>query len=304
MEPFVNMSEQPVHHEKAPVFTSETDADRSSHPLNYEADNLTGAPASRPRQVLTGQNIEEDTPEWCQELMVHLAPLATQEESNALTNDVSLQRAWFSLARGAMAQTNILERLENLLADYDTLADTHAECSKMVRKLVTAREDLEHNAKLYTDAINLYRAAARIQSLEAELARKDSALIYAEIMLDEKAKIIRNSLLNWVKLKLKNLTAFETIWGKGLSEGRTVKEIMAILYEFENFDPYSDKKLYGYDKLFEKKYPYIERIASGHHHSVADLLKVHPDPAPFAGTSTPTISNSLGGSGAPPPKKT
>ncbi|GJR16164.1 hypothetical protein Tco_1089526 [Tanacetum coccineum] len=80
---------------------------------------------------------------------------------------------------------------------------------------------------------------------------------------------------------------------------------MAALYKAENFDPYSDKKLYPmYDKLFEKEYPYIEKIASGYRHSVADLLKVHPDPAPFGDTWAPTISKALGGSGAPPPKKT
>ncbi|GKB00462.1 hypothetical protein Tco_0828455, partial [Tanacetum coccineum] len=63
-------------------------------------------------------------------------------------------------------------------------------------------------------------------------------------------------------------------------------------------------KLYlMYDKLFEKEYPYIEKIASGYHHSVVDLLKVHPDPAPFEGTSTPTISKALGASYAPPLQK-
>ncbi|GKB70907.1 hypothetical protein Tco_0932319, partial [Tanacetum coccineum] len=93
-------------------------------------------------------------------------------------------------------------------------------------------------------------------------------------------------------------------WGKGLSEGRTDKEIMVVLHEVENFDPYSDKKLYPmYDKLFKKEYPYVQKIARGYRHSVDDLLKVYPDPAPFEGTSTPTTSKVLGGSSAPPPKK-
>ncbi|GKG47764.1 hypothetical protein Tco_0507249, partial [Tanacetum coccineum] len=81
-----------------------------------------------------------------------------QEESNSLTNKVALEKAWFSMAQGAMAQTDMLKRFENLLADYDSLAETHAECSKMVRKLVDARVDLEHNAKLYMDAVNHLRA--------------------------------------------------------------------------------------------------------------------------------------------------
>ncbi|GKG45422.1 hypothetical protein Tco_0495500, partial [Tanacetum coccineum] len=85
---------------------------------------------------------------WCWELMVHLAPLATQEESNALANPVSFKRAWFNLARGAMAQTKNLERFENLQDDYGKLAKTHGECSDTIRKLVTTRQDLEQNARL------------------------------------------------------------------------------------------------------------------------------------------------------------
>ncbi|GKA15209.1 hypothetical protein Tco_0694956 [Tanacetum coccineum] len=74
-----------------------------------------------------------DTPMWYRDLMVHLAPPAAQEESNALTNEVALQRAWFRLA------------------------DSHTECSDTVWKLVIVRRDLEHNARLYTGAINLYK---------------------------------------------------------------------------------------------------------------------------------------------------
>nr|GEW33197.1 hypothetical protein [Tanacetum cinerariifolium] len=40
------------------------------------------------------------------------------------------------------------------------------------------------------------------------------------------------------------------------------------------------EKLYPkYAKLFETKYPFVVKIAKGYRHSVADLLKLHPDPA-------------------------
>ncbi|GJY04182.1 hypothetical protein Tco_0370122 [Tanacetum coccineum] len=178
--------------------------------------------------------------------------------------------------------------------------------------LVDARLDLKHNAKLYTNAVSRYHAlkeehtgcekkvkaleeernnlsvvkrdqALRIKELEAEVARKDSALVATKQTSAEGAKNIR------------------TGWGKGVSEGRTDKEIMAVLHKAEHFDGHSDKKLYSmYDKLFEKEYPYIEKIASRYRHSVVDLLKVHLDPAPSEGTSTPTISKALGASCAPP----
>ncbi|GJR39389.1 hypothetical protein Tco_1215073 [Tanacetum coccineum] len=67
-------------------------------------------------------------------------------------------------------------------------------------------------------------------------------------------------------------------WGKGLSEGRTEAQIISALIRVENFDAYSDRKLNPmYDDLFKKEYPYVQKIASGFRHSVADLLKIHHD---------------------------
>ncbi|GKE19198.1 hypothetical protein Tco_1426775 [Tanacetum coccineum] len=83
-------------------------------------------------------------------------------------------------------------------------------------------------------------------------------------------------------------------WGRGLSEGRTEKEIIAVLSRVENFDAYFDRKLYPmYDKLFEKEYPFVMKIASGYHHTVANFLKIHPDPAPSGSLVAPTISSAL-----------
>ncbi|GKF37537.1 hypothetical protein Tco_0114295 [Tanacetum coccineum] len=54
------------------------------------------------------------------------------------------------------------------------------------------------------------------------------------------------------------------------------------------------KKLYPiYDKLFKVEYPFIVKISNGYGHSVADRLKVHPDPAPFGGIPAPTISTAF-----------
>ncbi|GJZ98615.1 hypothetical protein Tco_0671068 [Tanacetum coccineum] len=186
------------------------------------------------------------------------------------------RRALFSLERRAMAQTDILERFENLLADYDTLADTHAECSETVWKLVTAREDLEHNAKLYTDAINSYR-----------------------VVKEEHAGLPKSNCWRLSWLGKTALTYAERILAKG---AKYCEKLTAQLgqAEIENFD--CIRKLLP-TVLFEKKYPYNEKFSRCYRDSVADLLKVYPDPAPFTCTSTPTISKDLGGSGAPPKKK-
>ncbi|GKE86651.1 hypothetical protein Tco_1560393, partial [Tanacetum coccineum] len=49
----------------------------------------------------------------------------------------------------------------------------------------------------------------------------------------------------------------------------------------EGFDAYADKKMrVEYDKLFEKRYPFVERISNGFRHSMADLLKIYLEPPP------------------------
>nr|GEY42985.1 hypothetical protein [Tanacetum cinerariifolium]GEY43315.1 hypothetical protein [Tanacetum cinerariifolium]GEY46751.1 hypothetical protein [Tanacetum cinerariifolium] len=94
-----------------------------------EGESSHGASLYVPRWVIL-QRCRVDTLEWCREIM---------------------------FSQRGHGQTNILERFENLLANCDTLVETHAECSKTIQKLVIARQDLEHNAKFYTDAINHFR---------------------------------------------------------------------------------------------------------------------------------------------------
>ncbi|GKB69479.1 hypothetical protein Tco_0930891 [Tanacetum coccineum] len=98
-----------------------------------------------------------DTPAWCHELLVHLGPPAAQEESNALNNATALDRAWFSLARGALAQSDILERFEHLQTNFDRLAKEHAGCEDTVRKLVSARKLSQQNSRLYVGISKRFR---------------------------------------------------------------------------------------------------------------------------------------------------
>nr|GEW03781.1 RNA-directed DNA polymerase, eukaryota, reverse transcriptase zinc-binding domain protein [Tanacetum cinerariifolium] len=245
----LNDEGQPIHPLKEPVFVSEANVGGSSYPLNTLS---TDALVSQPREILTGESSRSafvyvpkwniplrchvDTPEWCRELMVHLAHSAAQEESNALTNEVALQRDWFNVAQGDMAQTDMLERFENLLDDYDNLAEAHAECPA-VWKLVFARVDLEHNAKRYTNAIKHLRTV-----------REEHAGLVGRLLKSHEYKESHSRPFNM---------ANQVGWGKGLSEGCKDEEIIAVLHKAKDFDPYSDKKLYPmYDKLFEKEYPY------------------------------------------------
>nr|GEV93552.1 hypothetical protein [Tanacetum cinerariifolium] len=181
-----------------------------------------------------------DTPMWCHELMFHLAPLATQEESNALNNATALERAWFSLARGALAQTDILERFERLQDNFDRLAETHSECGETVGKLVQASELSQVNKD----------QALRIKELEGELAKKDSTLVYAERISAERAQEKEKLVTQLSRTKMEK---FDCIRKLLPTVERSEEDLTELMSEIENFDAYADKKMYvEYDKMFEK----------------------------------------------------
>ncbi|GJS56719.1 RNA-directed DNA polymerase, eukaryota, reverse transcriptase zinc-binding domain protein [Tanacetum coccineum] len=99
--------------------------------------------------------------------------------------------------------------------------------------------------------------ATRIQELEADCFFPLWSTVSFKVTITSKASPSR---LIWI---------FKLDEGKGLSLGCIDKEILA--------------------------YPFVAKIASGYRHSVADLLKFHPDPAPAGGSSAPTISTALAG---------
>ncbi|GKE51857.1 hypothetical protein Tco_1487013, partial [Tanacetum coccineum] len=213
------------------------------------------------------QRCRLDTPMWCRELMVHLAPPAAQEESNALNNPTALERAWFALARGALAQTDILERFETLQSNFDELAESHAECGDLAGKLVQARLDIKHSSDLYnslSDRFKTFRSkhegcagrleasesrnreltqankdqALQIKELEDTLAKKDSAFVYAERLnverAQEKEKLYKQSLSGPFIL------AIQAGWGKELDEERSEEDLLELMGRMEGFDVHAD----------------------------------------------------------------
>nr|GEX80190.1 hypothetical protein [Tanacetum cinerariifolium] len=201
-------------------------------------------------------------PMWCQELMVHLAPSATQKESNALNNTTALERARFSLAREALAKTNILERFERLQTNFNQLAEAHSECGETVGKLVQASELSQVNKD----------QTLRIKELEDELARKDSALVYVERLNAKRAQEREKLVTQLSKTKMEKFDcvrkflptvverllqshdykqslsepfnlAIQAGWDKGLSEEHSEVDLLQLMGRMENFDVYADKKM-------------------------------------------------------------
>nr|GEX88896.1 hypothetical protein [Tanacetum cinerariifolium] len=246
-----------VHNYHDTHVNEETDTFRLGTSINVEACESSNRGSLYVPDWSIHQRCRLDTSMWCRELMVHLAPPTTQEESNALNNTTALERAWFSLARGALAQTDILERL-----------------------------DLAHISHLYTTISDRYKA---VKSNHEGCARQREVLKG------------RNSELSQSMSEPFNL-AIQAGWVKGLSKQRSEADLLEIMGRMENFDAYADKKMrFKYDKLFEKRYPYMEKISRGFRHPVTDLLKVYSD-FPPSGQAPPDQSSSRRAASTPAPR--
>nr|GEX29399.1 hypothetical protein [Tanacetum cinerariifolium] len=136
------------------------------------------------------QRCRVDKPMWCQELMIHLAPLAAQEESNALDNSTALEKAWFALGRGALAQADMLERFENLQANYNSLAETHADCGDTIRQLLKAREASQQSLRLYLEM------SEREERSKEDLLALMSRLEGFDVYTDKKIRVYPDSPLS------------------------------------------------------------------------------------------------------------
>ncbi|GJZ83494.1 hypothetical protein Tco_0648667 [Tanacetum coccineum] len=330
---------------------------------NLAGDHADGAESSRPGSVYVPEwtihrRSRVDTPEECRELLTHLAPPAVREEMNAYDNNTAMERAWFSIARGAMAQTDALLRFEAL---YDAHLALKERCEDVTRQLVSTRTDFTHVSNLYNTLSNRHQQvrgehagcaeklinaererdelravnadqASHIEELEAELARKDSALVFSDRISNERAAenerlvsklgylekektdsigkvlptVVRRLLNNHEykeSLSIHFNLAIQAGWAKGLAVKRSEEDLMDVLREVQGFDPHSDTRMaVEYDKLFTKTYPFVEKISGLPRRTVQELLKMYPAPPPQdAPTKVNPSSQALDSSRSVPP---
>ncbi|GJY86007.1 hypothetical protein Tco_0500033 [Tanacetum coccineum] len=218
-----------------------------------------------------------------------------REEMNLLDNNVVLDRAWFSLARGAMAQAHTLCQFESL-----KLREEHAQCSEGLASVQAEKDSLmainaEQALRIKELEQKLKSAdevhSSAVKGLESQLAQKDSALVYAE-RISGKTDAIRKLLPTVVGCLLQSHEykqslsvpfnyALQTGWGQGLAEERSEKELQQIMMRMNGFDPYSDKKMNAeYERLFSKTYSYVDCISHLSEKPMQDLLNLHPAPPP------------------------
>nr|GEU84676.1 hypothetical protein [Tanacetum cinerariifolium] len=114
----------------------------------------------------------------------------------------------------------------------------------------------------------------RIKELEVALAQKDSALVYAERINAEQAQKKERLVSQVGRAEMEKFDCVHKLLP-------TVEDILELMGRMEGFDVNADTKMrVEYAKLFERRYPYVEKISRCFCHFVSDLLKVYLDSSP------------------------
>nr|GEW95767.1 hypothetical protein [Tanacetum cinerariifolium] len=254
--------------------------------------------------------------EACRDMMVNLSLLVVQGEQDHLTNHQALQRAWFDLDRGALAQADMLQRFKALSYDYGELHQAHASCHTMSKRLTDTQNDMLSHLFLYRslseDHKNLQQnhfacvgwEAGYVNNLEPWRRKKKTFLIKIGSRqigsriwrrnMPKKAQllpVVINRLHQSIEYKKSLYEPFNLAisigWTKGLKAGRTNEMVHTILKTASGYDPECSTTFQSlFDSLFTKRYSYVEKVKDAYLLSLGGLQNLMPDdegPTPGGG---------------------
>ncbi|GJR27366.1 hypothetical protein Tco_1103598 [Tanacetum coccineum] len=133
--------------------------------------------------------------ESCRDIMINLATPAVWDQQSRLSDYQALQRSWFELGRGTLAQINPLQWYEALNDDYGELYESHHSCGDLADENKTLRQEhlgcsgkeaalAEKLAMVENEKDDLLDKSMaqedRIKHLEEALASKTSSMSEAE----------------------------------------------------------------------------------------------------------------------------
>ncbi|GJR58415.1 hypothetical protein Tco_1500577 [Tanacetum coccineum] len=235
-----------------------------------------------------------------------------QSQQSRLSDYQALQRSLFELGRGALAQIDMLQQYEALNEDYGELFESHWSCRDVhlgcVGKEAGLTEKLTAVEKARDDLLDKNRERDEcIKQLEVDLASKTSSFTKAEgvvgtlqgdlerLTLDlSYAEIVRHNyvhqLLPTVVQRLlsngeykKSLTdVFNLAIAAGLLEGVKAtcseEEAQAFLATAVDYDPACKETFMSeFDSLFDKSYPYVEKLVESFRLPLGDLQNLWPE---------------------------
>ncbi|GJX99270.1 hypothetical protein Tco_0356289 [Tanacetum coccineum] len=228
---------------------------------NLAGDCADGAESSRPGSIYVPEwtihwRSRVDTPGECRELLAHLAPPAVREEMNAYDNSTAMERAWFN--------------------DEDVRGE-HAGCAKKLTVVERERDELR--------AVNADQVS-QIKELEAELARKDSALVFSDRVSNERAveneKLV-SRLGYFEKEKIDSIGKLLPTVVRRLLNSHEYKGEIVSPFQCSHIQARGWAKGFSCEAVWTKDHMdviEVEKIFGLPRQTVQELLKMYPAPPP------------------------
>ncbi|GKC23763.1 hypothetical protein Tco_1025913 [Tanacetum coccineum] len=196
---------------------------------------------------LTTHSILNDA-ESCRDMMINLATPAVRDQQNRLSDYQALQRSWFELGRGALAQIDILQRYEAHNEDYEELYESHRSCQDVSDRLTKTQNQLVDTIRSRNKLSDDYKALQQVHlgcvRKEADLTDKLAAVEKEMDDLLIKTKRGRNesSTAPHCLSKASSLSdvfnlAIAAGWSEGVKAVCSEEEVEAFLATTVDYDP-------------------------------------------------------------------
>ncbi|GJV43311.1 hypothetical protein Tco_1427847 [Tanacetum coccineum] len=258
----------------------------------------------------------------CRDMMANLFTPADDEFFNeGVRNESAIRLSWKMLCQSAQQQANTLLRFEALTEEHDDLVYAHESCKdvkahykdfqKELAKVQVAYDrkvsDYDQLSKNYEDRIQQLEEALKQSEADADQLRREKEHYDVEVGKGEmvRQRIINQYLPTFVR-RLHQSAEYKRSLGRvfslaigkgfidGISIGRKDIDIQAILKD-SDVDPLSfDIFIDEYEKLFDQRYSYVDKVARMYLLDPSGLQNVMPDetgPTPGGGPrDTPTPS--------------
>ncbi|GJU04639.1 V-type proton ATPase subunit B2 [Tanacetum coccineum] len=241
-----------------------------------------------------------DNSRECRNMLANLFTPADEEFFNEGVRDESvIRRSWKILCQSTQQQANVLLRFEALKEHHADLVYAHKSCADVKVRFKECRKELAKKS-----------LQDRLEELEEEKKELRSEKVCYAVEAGQgeivRQKIINQYLPTFVR-QLHQSTEYKRSLGQvfslaigkgfieGISIGRTEEDIQAILTATPNVDPSSSETfLPAYEKLFDQRYSYVDKVARMYLLDPTELQNIMPDetgPTPGGGPrDTPTPS--------------
>ncbi|GKA41606.1 hypothetical protein Tco_0734266 [Tanacetum coccineum] len=225
------------------------------------------------------------------DMMSNLFTHANLEFFNeGVCNESAIKRSWKLLCQSAQQHANVLIRFEALTEEHsdlvyahDSYKDVKARYKECKKELTIVRSGYDEKASTYDQLSKNYDGVLtrekslqeRVEKLEEEKKDGEQLGTKQAERIEQLEEALRKSEADAHQLRLDRESneykrslgeVFSLAIGKGFIDGTSIGckdlDIQAILKATPNVDPASsDIFIDRYEKLFDKRYPYVDKVA-------------------------------------------